>query len=312
MEAPVSREWAVAAHLVQPPKQSVRQVPTPPQPNDTEAPPPIPAHLNGRECLYGYIVTDQLMERYRATHHPHEHSPNRYLRLAWNHTTIYEVARSSGLQVYIEHVEGRDDVAWFSYTKGGVVKAKQVPIASRLERFAKELGITDEPQWHDAWFAVQLPAHVAHGVQGGPGRALALVAHPIPDSLTLPLVPVPGLPLRIRRRRSAAATGLGFVCAAGFLCAGGGVRGHVTRYYLLLWIATMPSTRVPRLPSVPPTYPFLFVSLPFLSFLHPFPFRSLTLADMVRRQYTRRRWYRNKHNHHSAELEASLLRDMSD
>ncbi|KAJ7136132.1 hypothetical protein C8R44DRAFT_848843 [Mycena epipterygia] len=152
MDAPVSRDWVGAAHLVQPLKQSVCPVPTP----DTEAPPPIPARLSGCECLYGYFVPNTFLEKYRKTHYPHHDLPDRHLRLAWDHKTISQVARSSGLEVDIEHLEGQDDddIAWFSYTKGGVVKVKRVPTASK--RFADELGITDEPQWHDAWLAVQV------------------------------------------------------------------------------------------------------------------------------------------------------------
>ncbi|KAF7365356.1 hypothetical protein MVEN_00407600 [Mycena venus] len=149
MEAPVFQEWAAVAHLVQPPKESVR-----PEPKDTEPPPPIPDNLLGRECLYGYIVTAELMETYRATHHPNDPLPNPNLCLAWNHTTIYNVATSLGLKVFIDHLDTHD-IAWFSYTKGGIVKARRVPTPPRLERFAKELGLTEQPQWHDAGLPVQ-------------------------------------------------------------------------------------------------------------------------------------------------------------
>ncbi|KAJ7504202.1 hypothetical protein B0H11DRAFT_1905480 [Mycena galericulata] len=125
-----------------------------PEPKDTEAPPPIPDKLLGRECLYGYIVTDGLMETYRATHHPNDPLPNPNLSLAWNHTAIYNVATSLGLRVFIDHLDTHD-IAWFSYTKRGIVKGKRIPTAPRLEQFAKELGLTEKPQWLDAGLPVQ-------------------------------------------------------------------------------------------------------------------------------------------------------------
>jgi hypothetical protein len=95
------------------------------------------------------------METYRATHHPNDPLPNPHLCLAWNYTTIYTIAQSLGLKVFIDHLDTHD-IAWFSYTKGGIVKAKRVPTAPRLERFAKELGLTEKPQWHDAGLPVQV------------------------------------------------------------------------------------------------------------------------------------------------------------
>jgi hemolysin activation/secretion protein len=93
------------------------------------------------------------MGAYRVAHAPGENPPNEFLLLAHNHGAIYELATRLGLRVSIDHLDGHDDILWFSYTRGGVVQTKQVPIASRLERFAKALGITEKARWHDAWVA---------------------------------------------------------------------------------------------------------------------------------------------------------------
>ncbi|KAJ7783407.1 hypothetical protein B0H14DRAFT_2959582 [Mycena olivaceomarginata] len=146
MGAPVSQEWA--AHLIQPPKDRVR-----PEPKDTEAPPPIPNKLLGRECLYGFVVTAELMETYRAVHHP-DPFPNHHLCFAWNCAAVQNVAGSLGLKVFIDHLDTHD-VAWFSYTKGGIVKGRRVPTAPRLEQFARQLGLAEQAQWLDAGLAVQ-------------------------------------------------------------------------------------------------------------------------------------------------------------
>ncbi|KAJ7057036.1 hypothetical protein C8F01DRAFT_1153167, partial [Mycena amicta] len=101
---------------------------------EKEPPPPIPSELVGRECLYGFIITEDIYRRREITH-----------------SAFYNVARPT-------RPRGHDDIAWFSYTKGGIVRVKQVPIASSIERFAMELGIEEKPQWHDAWVNYQVQA----------------------------------------------------------------------------------------------------------------------------------------------------------
>ncbi|KAJ7717238.1 hypothetical protein DFH07DRAFT_346126 [Mycena maculata] len=168
MEAPRANQWrmhpnlplnlrqawlAVETENPQPVKLTVPEVTTPKQPDEREPVPPIPTHLEGRECLYGYTITNELMDAYRVTHTPDVHPANEYLLLSHNHSTIYELATRLGLRVSIEHLDGHDDILWFSYTRGGVIQVKQVPISSRLERFAEALGIKEKARWHDAWVA---------------------------------------------------------------------------------------------------------------------------------------------------------------
>ncbi|KAJ6500892.1 hypothetical protein C8R45DRAFT_1092943 [Mycena sanguinolenta] len=107
------------------------------------APPPIPDELRGRESLYGYIVTTELMETYRAIRPTNGPPLHLDVHLA-NDMTIARVAKSLGLNVYIDHL-GTYDIAWFSYTKMGVVQL-DVPTASKLDRFAKELGFVEKAQ----------------------------------------------------------------------------------------------------------------------------------------------------------------------
>ncbi|KAF7326531.1 hypothetical protein MVEN_02611300 [Mycena venus] len=127
------------------------QTPHQPQTDDTEAPPPVPADLRGQECLYGYVVTDQLLKAYWATHDPAAEPPSEYLFNSYKQNTIHDVAEQLGLEIYIDcrPYSDSEDIAWFSYTDGGVVQITEVPTAWRLECFAKELGITERVQWLD-------------------------------------------------------------------------------------------------------------------------------------------------------------------
>ncbi|KAJ7193907.1 hypothetical protein GGX14DRAFT_587239 [Mycena pura] len=125
------------------------QIPRP-ETDDTEAPPPVPADLRGQECLYGYVVTDQLLKTYYATH-PAAGPPSEYLFDSYKRKTIYDVAKHLGFD-FDTHIEsypysGKEDIVWFSYTKDGMVQITEVPTALRLECFTKELGITKKVQW---------------------------------------------------------------------------------------------------------------------------------------------------------------------
>src|ERR1700761_4455483 len=95
-----------------------------PQNDDTEAPPPVPAHLRGQECLYGYVVTDQLLKTYWATHDPAAAPPNEYLYYSYKQNVIYDVAEHLGFDwdTPIESHPPPEDIVWFSYTKDGVVQ----------------------------------------------------------------------------------------------------------------------------------------------------------------------------------------------
>ncbi|KAJ7488545.1 hypothetical protein B0H11DRAFT_2230079 [Mycena galericulata] len=158
MEAALPRQWVVPSSLpqawlatLQPPKPTGPQLRARRQPDEKEPPPPIPSKLLGRDCLYGFIVTDDLMETYNALDFPNDNTDSHFRRRENAHTAIHSVAERLGLKVSIDHPQGHDDIIWFSYAKAGIVQVKQVPIASKLERFATELGITEKAEWHDAW-----------------------------------------------------------------------------------------------------------------------------------------------------------------
>ncbi|KAJ7626450.1 hypothetical protein B0H17DRAFT_1340239 [Mycena rosella] len=95
------------------------------------------------------------METYSALDFPNDNSDSHFRRRENAHTAIHSVAERLGLKVSIDHPHGHDDIIWFSYAKGGIVQVKQIPIASKLERFATELGITEKAEWHDAWLEAQ-------------------------------------------------------------------------------------------------------------------------------------------------------------
>ncbi|KAJ7067262.1 hypothetical protein C8F01DRAFT_1120790 [Mycena amicta] len=158
MQAPIPR-WMTAFDIplavrltrITTPEREVFQV-TQQEPEEREPVPPIPAHLHGQECLYGFIFTEELMDAYHATHPPRL-PPSESNTFSNNRLSIHAVANRLGLEIHIDHFHGRhDDVVWFSYTKGGVVRIREVPVAARLERFAEELGMTQTAaQWHNAW-----------------------------------------------------------------------------------------------------------------------------------------------------------------
>ncbi|KAJ6522785.1 hypothetical protein DFH09DRAFT_1191184 [Mycena vulgaris] len=108
------------------------------------------------------MVTDAHMEAYRVAHDPNEPSLNSHLFRPYKHKKIYSVAERLGFTVEIDwaepEIENSEDIMWVSYTKGGLVKVTEVPTASRLERFATELGITEKIQWLDAGFAAGVTA----------------------------------------------------------------------------------------------------------------------------------------------------------
>ncbi|KAJ7712862.1 hypothetical protein B0H14DRAFT_2704033 [Mycena olivaceomarginata] len=153
-EAPLSvSQWVVPPSLPQawlatllPPDITVPRAPAPRQPDEKESTPPIPPELVGRVCLYGYTVTDNLIETYRAAHFPDDNHGD---LLLYNDRMIHRLAERCGLNVSIHHAHGHDHIIWLSYTRGGAVQVKKIPIASKLKRFATELGITETAKWHD-------------------------------------------------------------------------------------------------------------------------------------------------------------------
>ncbi|KAJ7076066.1 hypothetical protein B0H15DRAFT_603439 [Mycena belliarum] len=161
MATHIRREWNLPAQLPQiwletldPPKPIVPQSPPPPSEVAKESPPPIPDHLAGRECLYGWIITDELMEEHRAMYDPDEHPPNCYMFRAYKHNKICSIANQFRFRLFIDDahygVEGSEDIAWVSYTKHGHIMRDQVPSAERLARFEEAVGIRDKVKWIDA------------------------------------------------------------------------------------------------------------------------------------------------------------------
>ncbi|KAJ7234891.1 hypothetical protein B0H12DRAFT_153231 [Mycena haematopus] len=132
---------------------TVSQLPTSRQQlEDEEEPtPPIPSNLLGRDCLYGFTISAEIQETYDSRGFPNPYTDLDVRRQENTDSAVYSVARQLGMTVAISYPDGRDVIVWFTFSRGGRIRGKQIPTASRLERFAKELGITEKPQWHDAW-----------------------------------------------------------------------------------------------------------------------------------------------------------------
>ncbi|KAJ7180501.1 hypothetical protein C8R46DRAFT_1344821 [Mycena filopes] len=91
-------------------------------PSNPTGPPPIPQELHHRECFYGYIVNPDVID-------------------------AFILAEDLGFTVAINNFDTYD-LVWFSYTKEGRVRLP-IPAALILERFEKELGITEKLRWQD-------------------------------------------------------------------------------------------------------------------------------------------------------------------
>ncbi|KAJ7912504.1 hypothetical protein B0H13DRAFT_538704 [Mycena leptocephala] len=126
------------------PDETVLRAPAPQQTVEKESTPPIPPELVGRVCVYGYAVTDNIIEAYCAAHSPDDNRGKLY-----DDRVILRLAARCGLRVSIFRPYGPDNILWFSYSRGGPVQIKKIPIASRLQDFATELGIMETAKWHD-------------------------------------------------------------------------------------------------------------------------------------------------------------------
>jgi hypothetical protein len=119
-------------------------------------PPPIPENLHGRECVYGYTISDAFMRAYFEAHSVGEPEPPRtsYLWLPYKHYWLEHVARRVGLDLHLRVEQQQlptlpEDIMYFSYTRYGAIKRK-IPKMQYLKRFENELGLTEPPKWHDA------------------------------------------------------------------------------------------------------------------------------------------------------------------
>lgn len=114
-------------------------------PNDTETVPPIPHDLRNQECLYGYFITDELMEAYWLANP--QARPGKLVAIP-NEYSVLRVARQLGLDIWIDEKRSTvESIAWFSYTEGGKIQNDRVPAAVRRESFERALGITEKAQW---------------------------------------------------------------------------------------------------------------------------------------------------------------------
>jgi hypothetical protein len=73
-------------------------------PDETETVPPIPAHLRGRESLYGYTVAGELTLKGSTV--PSILPARTFIK-----------ALAIFFRVEIDHMDGQDDILWFVYTR---------------------------------------------------------------------------------------------------------------------------------------------------------------------------------------------------
>ncbi|KAJ7750284.1 hypothetical protein B0H16DRAFT_1460836 [Mycena metata] len=116
-----------------------KQAPLPLEPSERDPFPPVTSHLCHQECLYGYSLTNELLETYWATHPAPKPTP-------------FCNASRFGLDLLIDEGRGSvDPIAWFAYTHYGKVYSLQlglhVPTAARLAPFEQELGIKEKAKW---------------------------------------------------------------------------------------------------------------------------------------------------------------------
>ncbi|KAJ7928944.1 hypothetical protein B0H13DRAFT_2652853 [Mycena leptocephala] len=124
----------------------------PPRPKiECEMPPPIPENLRGRECVYGYTISDAFMRAYFEAHPVGEPEPPRtsYLWLPYKHYWLEHVARRVGLDLHLRVEQQQlpalpEDIMYFSYTHHGAVKRK-IPKMQYLKRFETSLGSQSPP-----------------------------------------------------------------------------------------------------------------------------------------------------------------------
>ncbi|KAK7063736.1 hypothetical protein R3P38DRAFT_2820059 [Favolaschia claudopus] len=127
---------------------------------NSEPPPPIPSELFGSEyVLYGFVVPDDLKDAYNIKYnflgHPNEYSDPYSRRQEYTRIAIRDAAKKLGLRVFIDSPPECNFTVWFSCAKHGKVQVQQVPVASKLEQFAAELGIKQKAGWHKTWVPSQ-------------------------------------------------------------------------------------------------------------------------------------------------------------
>ncbi|KAJ7234887.1 hypothetical protein B0H12DRAFT_1238936 [Mycena haematopus] len=140
--------------ILQPSKSTIPRFPAR-QPDEKEPVPPIPSCLLDRDCFYGFTISAEIQETYDSLGFPNPYTDIDVRRRENIDSAVYSVASRLGIShmtVAVSYPHGRDVVVWFTFSQRGIIRGpRQIPTASRLERFAAELGITEKPQWHDAW-----------------------------------------------------------------------------------------------------------------------------------------------------------------
>ncbi|KAJ6486691.1 hypothetical protein C8R45DRAFT_995545 [Mycena sanguinolenta] len=119
---------------------------------------PVPDHLRTQECVYGYEVSDAVMQTYFKTRPVHEPPPplESFLWVPYKRFYIQKALDELGLTLSVEDKSSppgpAEDIVYFAYTFKGEIKSG-VPEPEQLKRFEEELGLTEPPRWHDSGIA---------------------------------------------------------------------------------------------------------------------------------------------------------------
>jgi len=112
---------------------------------DLEPVPPVPSELADQESVFGYIITDELMEAYWLANP--QARPSKRICFP-NDFALYAVASRLSIRIWINEKNSEvESIAWVSFTYGGKIQIDRVPTAARLEAFEKALGIKEKAQW---------------------------------------------------------------------------------------------------------------------------------------------------------------------
>lgn len=118
---------------------------TPTNWTDLEAVPPVPHELRDQECVYLYIITDELMEAYWLANP--QARPGKHICIP-NDYSVFCLAGDLAFNMWIDQKNSAvESMAWFSCTIGGKIELDRVPTAARREAFEKALGIKENAQW---------------------------------------------------------------------------------------------------------------------------------------------------------------------
>ncbi|KAK7026192.1 hypothetical protein R3P38DRAFT_2947381 [Favolaschia claudopus] len=122
---------------------------------ETEPTPAIlPELLEHDFILYGYLMTSEEMEalatKYSALGYPEVYSDKEYRRQSYTRIAVHCTARNVAIKVHTHNQPYNDFVVFFTSASRGAISKRKIPVASKVEEFANEMGIKRKPRWLQA------------------------------------------------------------------------------------------------------------------------------------------------------------------